>query len=465
MPVNGVCIAFTDTALEENPDWTRLDDPDGYRPVTGWQIQRGRNSETDKTVTGTATVFFADNQGLLDPTNIFSPFFGNLDPMKQAKIDLQNPVTEEWSTLFRGHVHGPDHELEMFVADTQGLDVITYQLVDAFDLFANIILTRGKHGNSTGLVDFPNIYYEGTPSNVQGVADVEVHVDVRIAQLLDDAGWANTGETREGLRNIFSGNVTVQGAVYSRQDSLLQALFEAADAEFPGIANLYMSKDGIVTFHGRYARFFPDRAGYGINNWYVGGLAEAQADATVAPFVGPLRFYRSATDIINASYALPLGVDETDSGVLHASDPTSQATFGYRSENFNNLLTAAGHNDDSSTTTAVEECNKFSDYIVGNYKDPKTRIGTLTFKGRSPGTIGAAALWDLMCNVEIGDVISLTTAHVDQGGFDENWYVEKITYTAQPGRTDMHDITLQLEVSPATLFEYNPFGSVDTGES
>lgn len=461
-PAHGVCWAPDNKVHDINPTWVRMDDPAGTRLATAWAITRGRQSETDKTGTGTASITFNDFSGLLDPTNIYGEWYGRLDPMRQVAIALMNPVDGSWHTLFTGYLSGPDHELEMFQAATRGLDVVTWNCVDAFDLFANVILTPGHHGDSTApLTEFPNIYYKGTPSNLEdyGVADVEVHVDGRIVKLLDDGQWPGIGLASAPRREVFSGNVTVQGAVYARQDSLLQALSDAADAEFPGVANHWISKTGVYTFHGRYARFNWTHPGYGVNQWFVGGLQEAIADPNVIPLAGPLRFYRSKDDVINSSLALPSGVDPTSPGVVVAFDPDSRDEYGYRARNFENLLTSAGHDTMNNPTTMIEECNKFADYYVGNFKDPKTRVQTLRFVSRGPTAVGAAALWRLMTQVELGDVITLTTGHVGGGGFDENFFVEQIRYAAQPARRDMHEITLELEVSPESFYAYNPFGT------
>ncbi len=475
MSIEGIVWAPDDGALEVSPDWVRLD-AEPYRLATSYQIVRGRSSETDKVTTGTATVTFRDTQGMLDPTNPSSPFWDSdlnitkLDPMTQSAIALKNPVTDEWHTLFRGFVAENGHDLDMFTQE-QGFDVVTWSFVDAFDLFANVILTHGVHGDTPSLATFPSIYYQGTPSNLPGEPDVFVHVDQRIAKLLDDAGWPGTGETIDvaNLRNIFSGNVSVQGTVYSRLDSLLSALFDACDAEFPGIGNFYMSKDGVATFHGRFARFFPTRPGYGINQWYVGNEQEAALDPTIVPHTNPLMFHRSKDDIINASYALPQGVDETDGGVVHSSDATSISNYGYRSDNFDGLIVSAGHGlpgDDNAPTTAVQEANKFAAYYVGNYSTPQDRVGTLRFVSRSLDAIGATALWDLLTRVELGDVITLTSAHAGGGGFDADFFVEQIRYTVSPGQSDdIPNLVLELEVSPATFFAYNPFGSHDSGDS
>ncbi len=475
MSIQGIVWAPDDAALEVSPDWVRLD-TDPYRLATGFTIVRGRSSETDKVTTGTATVTFRDMDGMLDPTNGSSPFWDSgpnvtkLNPMTQAAIALKNPVTDEWHTLFRGFVAENGHELDMFTQE-DGFDVVTWSLVDAFDLFANVILTRGVHGHTPALSTFPNIYYQGTPSNLTGESDVFVHVDQRIAALLDDAGWPGTGNTIDvaNLRNIFSGNVSVQGTVYARKDSLLSALFDACDAEFPGIGNFYMSKDGVATFHGRFARFFPDRPGYNINQWYVGNEQEAALDPTVIPHTNPLQFHRSKDDIINASYAIPQGVDESDGGVVHSSDAASISQYGFRSDNFDGLIVSAGHGlpgDDNAPTTAVQEANKFAAYYVGNYSTPQDRVGTLRFVSRSLSAVGGPAQWDLMTRVELGDVVTLTSSHAGGGGFDADFFVEQIRYTVNPGpANDRPSIVLELEVSPATFFAYNPFGSHDSGDS
>ncbi len=462
MSIEGVVWSPTGDTLDVTPTWVRLDDPTGYNLTTAFQINRGRSNELDKVVTGTATLSFADNQGILDPTNPSSPFNGNLDPMKQAAIGLRNPVTDEWKTIFRGFVSRQNHGLDMW-SEERGLDIVTWQLVDAFDLFANVILTSGVHGDSPDLAGFPNIWYPGIPANVPGELGTFVHVDDRIARLLDDAGWPGTGNKIDvgNLRNIFSGNVSVQGVVYSRKDSMLAAIFDACDAEFPGVGNFYMSKEGVATFHGRFARFFPERPGYGINTWYVGSLPEAALDPDVAPHANPLTFYRSDDDVINSCYALPQGYDESDADVVYAADTGSQGTFGFRSENFDGLLVSAGHDDDFSPTNAAEEANKFSDYYVGNFAQPQTRLGTIRFTSRPVDGPGGPAVWKLLTEIELGDVITLTSAHPGGGGFGTDFYVEQLRYDVGPGPADHPNIVLEVEVSPASYFAYNPFGTAD----
>ncbi len=462
----GVCIALTDAALEENPAWTRLDDPSGYDVATSWTITRGRSSEFDKTGTGIASIAFKDSTGLLDPTNTTSDFYNTmgtatyLDPMRQIAIALQHPISMTWNTLFRGFLSSQDHEMDMW-SDVRGIDNVTWEAADGFDLLGALILTPGQSGTTPSLADFADVYYQGTPANLDGEADVFVHVDDRIVKLLDDAGWPGTGNAFDVLRDIFSGNCSLQGKVYNRDgDETLSALFDAADAEFCGVANVYMSRLGKVTFRGRLARFNPTNPGYGINTWLCGGMPEALADNTIAPISG-LTFRRTKDDIINSVIVSPQNADDADIPSLLTQDAPSIASFGLRSLSFPDIQVSAGHTN-ATPTTGAEEAKKQAEYIVGNYKDPKTRVSSITFRPRAVDDPTAGALWDLMVGVEIGDRVQLTTQHVGGGGFSgEYFFVEGIRYEASGMNAAFPNITLELEVSPQSYYDYNPFGTVD----
>lgn len=458
-PPHGVCVAFNDSALAQNPVWTRLDDPAGYRLASSWQISRGRQTALDKTGTGTAQVTFTDLHGLLDPTNPTGPFFDKLEPSLQAAIGFMNPMTGDWTTLFRGHLSSQNHDLNM-ITDSRGVDVVVMDLVDAFDLLGAIELAPANHGiTPTVWSHFADVYYPGTPSNFVGEPAVWKHVDDHIVQLLDDAKWPNTGQKRAGLRNIFAGNVSVQGTVYARRDSMLTALFDAADAEFPGVANIYVSKTGVLTFHGRFARFYPARPGYGIGSWSCGDMTQAAYDPDCAPISG-ISFHRSKEDIVNACIALPDGFSDTDVPTQLSKNTTSINKYGWRSLTFEGLKIHQGHDDLGNSTNALVETKKFADYYVQNFAEPQTRVTQIRFRPRGYNQVGASALWALMCGVEIGDLIHLTTSHTGSGsGFNEDFFVEGIHYTAQPGNAGMHDVTMELDVSPQSFFASNPFGS------
>jgi hypothetical protein len=63
-----------------------------------------------------------------------------------------------------------------------------------------------------------------------------------------------------------------------------------------------------------------------------------------------------------------------------------------------------------------------------------------------------------MCGVDISDIIRLkTTHHNGVGGFDEDFFVEGLHYTASPLSDNYVDVELTLDVSPRALYDANPF--------
>jgi hypothetical protein len=454
-----VSVAFTSSTLDETPSpWTQLDNPDGIHIVSSYRIDRGRASEFDKTGTGTASIDIFDIDGVVDPTNSSGPFFGNIDPMKQVRIQLRNPVTDVWHYLFKGFASEWTYEVDISGAFTKTV----LDCADAFDLLAALEMTPGHHGDTPPANSLGDIYFQqGPPGTIGGVGPSRIH------KALDDAGWP------AGPREIFPGNVLLQETLYARRDQLLSVIFDAADAEFPGVANVYISKSGYVTFHGRYARFDPTNPDYGIQFWKVGTGPIAAEDATVAPISG-LRFRRSKSDIINAAQSIPQipGNEGTSAGswttaelaTMLDKDDTSIAKYGWRSDSFDNLLTFKGRTSPDTTSftvSAVDETKLYSQWRVRNYKNPNTRVEQIVFRPKAPGNFSGPAIWALMTEVEIGDVVTLHTEHPGGGGFDnEDFFVEGIHYDAQPMGKDLPgfpDITMTLDVSPRSLYTFNPF--------
>src|SRR5690242_20624127 len=101
MPDGRVLVAFDDGPLVASPTWTRLDDTDDL--IAQIDIQTGKQTLDDQTGTGTAVVSVNDTDGLFDPLNTLSPYFGKLDG-KQILLQAWNPVTATWESQFRGTV-------------------------------------------------------------------------------------------------------------------------------------------------------------------------------------------------------------------------------------------------------------------------------------------------------------------------------------------------------------------------
>ena len=406
----------------------------GYKFATGWRIDRGRAYELDKTSVGTAEIDFADKLGDLDPTNSAGPFYGDLNPLKPAGISLQNPVTGGWSSLFRGYTSAWEYDLYV----TETLLTGRINLVDSFEVLAAYEVIPGQVGTTVPSGSEGNAYYAAQ------------NVDDRIRAAIADAKFPSA------LTDVFSGNVTVQNTVYPPRQTILAVLQDAADAEFPGVANIYISKEGIFTFHGRYARFNPANASYRISHWHAGDLAAiAAGSGNIAP-ISSLNFSRDKDHIYNAVLSTPQNIDQGTAATANqiagqfVSDATSITDYGPRSLSFENLLTNTSLQDGSND---LDETRKFAHYYVDNYATPRNRINQVTFRSLDPSDANAAPLWKVMCGVEIGDLIDITTTHPGGGGFNaEPFFVEGIHYDAKPLHSSYPDVTLTLDLSPQAWF-------------
>lgn len=426
---HGVCVAFNDPWNAINPTWTRLDDPAGVWTVTSWSIDRGRTYELDKTGTGTATVNIIDIQGLFDPTNSTSPFYGLTDPLKQAMIALDNPTTGTPTTMFRGFIEDWDYTLDV----SAKFMTLQLRLVDALDLFAATEVVPGQHGDTSSSAT-GDVVYLSQP------------VDDRIRAGLADAGWP------EGYSTIFTGNVNVQDVVYAPRSSILSVIQDAADAEFPAVANFYIAKTGEPTFHGRLARFNP--SAYGLGSWTCGDTAAASAATTSTAIVSGLSFNRGLANIHNAALVTPQGIADADIAGQLSYDSGSIATYGARTWSAENLITL---NEQVTGTTANPETKKYGDFVVSNNAAPRTRISQITFRPQDPASVAGVATWSLICGVEISDTVTVTTTHPGGGGFNaEPYFVEGVHYDARPLSDTMHEVTLTLDISPAPLLVSPP---------
>lgn len=442
-----VKIAFADDPLTASPTWTDIVPLTGSR-IREIQIDRGRPSETTKTDTGTATVTGVDLDGLFDPTNATSPYTGQIVPRKQAMIELRDPVLDTWHTIFRGHVDDWKYTLDI----TRQFFTFQLELVDAFAILAAAELQPGQAGHTVPTGSEGNVFYEDTTGTV----------DDRLVKILDDVAISmGLGAWPTGLYEIFSGNVRVGEKVYAPGTTALAAIFDAADAEFPGVANAYMNKSGIFTFHGRFARFNPQQAQYGINERNVGDPSLTDSDTDAVP-LAELAFTSGSDSIINSCLAYPEKVDagtkwEPAAGEMEAqlvTDATSIADYGLHGVTFANLQTKY---DVANTLDSPAATKLFAEYYVDNYAQPLPRVNQMVFRTKRVSHPNAAALWRHLCRVEISDLLNLTTSHPGGGGFSESFFVEGIHYRIVPLNPDVVDVTLTCDVSPSAYFDANPF--------
>src|SRR5262249_51455116 len=138
-------------------------------------------------------------------------------------------------------------------------------------------------------------------------------------------------------RDVFTGNVRLQGHAYSPGTPALNAIDDACDAEFPGIANRYMSKTGDFTFHGRLARFNAlSDPEFGIRVWKAGD-GEAIAGNSSYAQIRELGFSDPTAAIVNSALFTPQGVKDADIPDLLVEDAISISEYGVCSKDAQDL--------------------------------------------------------------------------------------------------------------------------------
>ena len=279
-----------------------------------------------------------------------------------------------------------------------------------------------------------------------------------MARVLDDVGWPGL------LRQILTGNVSLQQTVYSPRSTALQVITDAADAEFPFVANVYIGGPrfpGELVFHGRYARFNPEGVDYDVETWQVGDDAAAEADPDVVRASPPLTASLDDTALFTSALVTPQNINDGDIAAQYVTDTARADAVGLRTFSSENLATFGGADD----RTALQETKLMADYVRDNFNMPAVNVGQLTIKSRRPTDLNGPATWNMLCNVDISDLVHLTTTHGGGGGFDTDFYVEGIHYAIRPGGSVLLDSTptafpyieLTLDVSPRTYYNVNPW--------
>lgn len=385
--------------------------------VSGYKINRGRANELSKTGTGTATITMIDTNGSLDPATAAS-----YDPMTPIAIALGG------APIFVGHASRWEYDMY----PTMEYAIATIECVDGLEVLAatEMVADPLLWGDPT-----VGAFYDG---NI--VFELDTQVKHRIDHVLDQSFWP------AGKREVFTGNGRLKRTVYAPRQTALNAIDDAADAEFPGIANRFIRKDGYFVFHGRLARFNPTDPQYHITTWSCGDLANASGRAVIFG----LEYDKDKDRIINSAFCTPEDVADADIPGQHVQDGASIAQYGTRSWSAENLIL------DHSWLTGndgLTECREvFAQYYVTNYAQPEVRVKRLSFKWQPPGTPYAAAVNALMSGIDISDRIHLLTSN----GFDGYHFVEGLSYEAKPASDTFLDVTLHVDLSPAAYWTTLP---------
>lgn len=538
----GIRIAFSNNTYDTNPTWTRIDDPNlasgNVNMVVGWTTDRGRQYELDKTQAGTATLNMVDTTGVMDPNNPSSPFFGKILPLKQAKISVQNPVDGLYHDIFTGYVESWD-----FTPDkSQKWNTITLQLVDGFELLSRAEVVPDSTGTTTyaaqqvddrikaALADdvsnFTSSNWQANTVYASGTIVTPTVANGFVFQAItagtsggSQPAWPTTSGATVGdntvtwqaiaggagwpssLTNIFTGNVTMQQTVYNPQTSLLGVMQDAADAEFPNVANVFMDRWGRVAFRGRWPRFFPDfyssrslaanppPGSQQLYKWFVGDFNAANTFGYVP--IHSIEWAHDLKNIINACLCLPYNANaSTGNANVSAQLQTNSASitqYGVRAITIPDLLvetsvpgpsvgppTHAPGGDgvtapaSDSNNLGLHECQIFAYYYVHNYNQSVERITNITFQSIDPNDPLGAAWWQFVTGVEIGDIVVVNTTQPWGGGFKQvQFFVEGIHNQVTLGgpvgnKKNIPQWTMTLDLSPRAYYQSFPYWNGST---
>lgn len=454
-----VGVAFNDAALEPSPTWTYLTATNSL--VASYEINRGRRQEFDRTETGSAIIQISDRDGVLDPTNAAGPYYGLIDTHLQVKVELLNPVTDEWQIRFRGHIHEYNYDVYNGTYRDENGDAVgvTRLELECYDLFA--ILTAIEM--QPDLVSGAPAFGDQPPLGAEGQIFFDnATVQDRIVQVLGNAGIPTS------MYVVFTGNVYCAESTYAPSDNVLQVVQDAADAEFPTVSNCYCDRQGRFVFHGRLAKFDPEgtaasasAGAWDFNDWNVGDETAVLASITDTAQIRQFSYNEGVSFIRNYALCTPQGLEDSDVPDQISRDDTSIGQRGYCSWSAENLLIAAptGNpvtNTGASTLTgnsAKDECALYALFITSNYAEPRTRINQIAFKAMHPSSAKAAANWDFVTRADIGDRINVTIGLPGGGLFNaEPFFIEGIRETVTPLNADYAAVTLELDTSPQAWF-------------
>ena len=453
-------IAFDHGPLVAAPTWTRIDQSaaDGTtgsdgNPVSfpanfvaGYDITTGRQSLISQTDTGTATVYINDRDGLFDPNNVSSPYFGKLVG-RQILLQLRNPVTGIWEEQFRGLIDELHFDIDGSAVNASGQPInasIQMECVDMFDYLAGYGLTPGLDGVSPPAGSEDTIYYAASGPGAT--------VEDRVIEVLTDVGIDST------MYLTASGNVQLLEGKYDPDESALTVLRDCADAELPFIANCYVNRHGQFCLRGRYSRFSPDNVAaepgseWDFNRWRVGDGAAIQSDHTRAQ-MRVLSYANSRSNIINAAICYPQGLAAANMPNQVYADTASISTYGKHTPPgpMSDLLIA---NRVGGAVEGKTECLNYAKLLVKNQKDPREAITALNLKSINPNDSRASATWDILTRSDISDIINVAGGYPGGTGITgaataDDYYIEGKQMQVRPANTAYHYVELDLEVSPA----------------
>jgi hypothetical protein len=390
--------------------------------VISLEVRRGRSSEFDKTDAGNASVRVQARDGAFDPTKTNGPY-GTLLPLRQMALNIAHPFTGLFYNVFVGYI-----------------EEFGYTRDGPRGAYTSIPLTDG----------FELLNQATPPGSADGCLYVAQHVDDRIRAALADANWP-AARTR-----IATGNVNVQSIVYDHDTAILEVIQDAADAEFPGVANFFCDKNGAAAFSGRGIRqtaspetTYPKW----IKRWRVGDSGACAADPTLLPIFDCL-IAKGKDNIFNHVVSAPRNAEQKRINANVVKNQGSINTYGKRKLPLLDLMTLYGTTSDQ---TALKECKDFATYYVNNYATPRSRVKEIEFHAHMDEVAPASrsALWDFVLQAELNHIVEVHTVHPGGGGLaGVDFHIEGINHEAHNLNKKTPWWSMKLDLSPRGIAHY-----------
>ncbi len=453
IPAGRVLIAWDDGPLVANPTWTVIDQGGGTFPydfVTGYDTHSGRQTLISQTETGTATVYVMDRHGLFDDRNGSSPYQGKLSG-RQIMLQLYNPYGATWEPQFRGLIDDYRYTMDGSAVGADGNPVnasIEIDCVDMFDYLNGYGLTPGVDGTTPPVGAEDSVYFA---SNV-GVGGNTV--EDRILEIL---GNANIDPT---MSITASGNIQVIATQYNADESALTALRDAADAEMPFIANIYVNRHGQFCFRGRYSRFDPDQVAaeagstWDFTRWRVGDGKAIQADPTRAQ-IREFTYTRDRNELINAAMCYPQGLPTAQiPNQVYANTPSIDAYGKHQANPLTDLITGAYVGPGTiSPDDGKTQCYMYAELLVKNKKDPRVCPDMVQLKSINPSDFRASATWGILTRSDISHIVNIAVGYAGGTGLMggatvDDYYIEGRSLVVRPANTSYDYVELELNVTP-----------------
>lgn len=273
-------VAFASDPGAATPTWTVL----GTGVLKEFATKRGRANEKAETETGVMSWELRNQDRIFDPEFATSPYYGNLNPVKQARLratyaavtyDLFRGDVEDWPQAWEGRENN-----------------VSIDILDAFDFLDDVDISIDRGIELTG---------------------------TRINAILDAAGWPAGMRSIDAGQSLVSVLTDLTGGDYRGALSMLK---ETKDSEY---GNIFIDGRGYFIFHDRHRR---------LKSPYT----TSQVTLANVPAGGEFPFSkvqpkRAKSDIINVAQI-------TSGGITYvAQDTTSQTKYRKRSYAKTVLLT------------------------------------------------------------------------------------------------------------------------------